>query len=161
MSRTRLHYIRATLYRMKRTYGLPIEICQRILGATDLESGEKSISYMKVRIPRAIVQPAKVSRSFVYDLAYISANKDFTSGGFFDSTDRRIIVDAADIPADWEIDNNQFIIYNRKQYEIKSFYEFEENMGYILVVRETKGIKKVHLLDACSVLCFEQTVEAI
>jgi len=159
MPRTRLQYIRATLYRMKRTYGLPIDVCQQILGATDLETGEKSISYMKVHVPRAIVQPARVTRSFVYDLAYISANKDFTSGGFFDSTDRRIILDASDIPADWVIDNNQFVVYNQRRYEVKSFYEFEEGMGYILVVRETKALKKIHLLDAVSVLCFEQTAE--
>lgn len=114
---------------------------------------------MKVSIPRAIIQPARTSRSFVYDLAYISANKDFTSGGFFDISDRRIILDAADLPADWELDNNQFIIYNNRRYDIKGFYEFEANMGFILMVRETKGQKMVRLLDAVSILSLEQQVE--
>lgn len=159
MSRTRLQYIRATLYRMKRSYGLPIDLCQQTLGQTDLQTGEKDISYMKVSIPRAIIQPARTSRSFVYDLAYISANKDFTSGGFFDVSDRRIILDAADLPADWELDNDQFIIYNNRRYDIKGFYEFEADMGFILMVRETKGQKMVRLLDAVSILSLEQTVE--
>lgn len=160
MSRTRLHYIRATLYRMKRLYGLPIDLCQSILGTTNLATGEKDISYLKVHIARAIVQPARTSRSFVYDLAYISANKDFTSGGFFDSSDRRVIIDAADLPADWELDNNQFVIFNNRRFDVKGFYEFEANMGFILMLRETKGQKMVRPLDAVSILSFEQVVGA-
>jgi len=158
MSRTRLQYIRATLYRMKRSYGLPIDLCQQILGSTNLETGEKDITYMKTHIARAIVQPARTSRSFVYDLAYISANKDFTSGGFFDASDRRVIIDAADLPADWELDNDQFVIFNNRRFDIKGFYEFEANMGFILMLRETKGQKMVRLMDAVSILSLEQSV---
>ena len=159
MSRTRLQYIRATLYRMKRSYGLPIDICQQTLGQTNLETGEKDITYMKAHIARAIVQPARSTRSFVYDLAYISANKDFTEGGFFDSTDRRVIIDAADLPVDWELDNDQFVVYDNRRFDIKGFYEFEANMGFILLLRETKGQKMVHLVDAVSILNLQQSVE--
>jgi len=124
-----------------------------------LETGEKDISYLTAHIARAIVQPARTSRSFVYDLAYISANKDFTSGGFFDATDRRVIIDAADLPADWELDNDQFVIFDNRRFDIKGFYEFEANMGFILMLRETKGQKMVRPLDAVSILSLEQTVE--
>jgi len=144
---------------MKRSYGLPIDLCQQTLGQTNLETGEKDITYMKAHIARAIVQPARTSRSFVYDLAYISANKDFTTGGFFDASDRRVIIDAADLPTDWELDNDQFVIFNNRRYDIKSFYEFESNMGFILVLRETKGQKIVRLLDTVSILSLEQSAE--
>jgi len=143
---------------MKRTYGLPIDLCEQTLGATNLETGTKSITYTKIRIQRAIIQPARSHRDFVYDLAFISANKDFTTGGFFDASDRRIILDANDVPDDWDIDINQFVIFNNKRYDIKSFDTFESNAGYTLIVRETTGQKIVRLENTSSVLTLVQTV---
>jgi len=146
---------------MKRQYGLPIDICSRTLGAINLETGEKDITYDAVHIRRAIVQPAREHRDFVYDLAYISANKDFTAGGFFDASDRRVIVDARDLPATWVVDENQFVIFDNRSYEIKSHRDFAQNMGYILVLRETKGQKIVRIMERNSVLTLQQTAVGV
>ena len=60
----------------------------RITGSeVNSTTGEKTVVYNKFNIKRAIVLKAREYRSFVYDLAFISANKDFTTGGFFDPTD--------------------------------------------------------------------------
>jgi len=146
---------------MKKTYGLPIDLYSVVLGATNLETGTKDIAYTKVRIRRAIVQPARYHRDFVYDLSFISANKDFTTGGFFDITDRRVIIDASDLPAGWELDLNQYVIFNNRRYDIKSYYEFETDMGFILVMRETKGQKLVRVEDAQSVLTMQQQTAGV
>jgi len=146
---------------MKRNYGLPVDLYNQTLGETDLETGQKSSTYSKVSIRRAIVQPARNHRDFVYDLAYISANKDFTTGGFFDAADRRIIVDARDLPSTWVMDADQFVIFNNQRYDIKSFYEFEQDMGYILVVRATIGQKLVRLEEPKSILTLQQLASGV
>lgn len=161
MVRNRLRFIRRVLYRMKRNYGLPISLYTSTPGALNLETGATSMEYTKVDIKRAIVQPARYHRDFVYDLAYISANKDFTTGGFFDTSDRRVIIDASDLPASWEIDLNQFVIFDGRRFDIKSFYEFEEGMGYILVIRELKGQDVVSINSVNSVLTLQQTVTGV
>jgi len=51
----------------------------------------------------------------------------------------------------------QFVIFADRRYDIKSFYEYEKDMGYILVVRETKGQELVRLEEASSVLTLQQT----
>jgi len=159
--RNRLRFIRRTIYRLKRQYGLPVDLYSQTLGATNLETGAKSSTLDKVVIKRAIVQPARNHRDFVYDLAYISANKDFTTGGFFDASDRRIIIDARDLPSSWVMDADQFVIYNNQRYDIKSFYEFEEGMGYILVVRATIGQKIHRLEEPVSIVRLRQTAVGI
>lgn len=158
MVRNRLRFIRRVLYRMKRSYGLPISIYTSDPGDTNLETGVTDMTYTKIDVRRAIVQPARHHRDFVYDLAYISANKDFTTGGFFDTSDRRVILDAKDLPSGWELDLNQFVVFKSKRYDIKSFYEFEDGMGYILLIRELKGQSVISINDACSVLTLQQTV---
>lgn len=161
MSRNRLTALRRVVYRLKRIYGLPVDLYKITPGETDYETGEKSAVYNKVHIKRAIVQPARLHRDFVYDLAYISANKDFTGGGFFDVSDRRIIIDAKDLPIGWVPTLNQFVIIGAKRYELKSFYEFEADMGYILVVRETKGQRIVRVEEASSILTLRQTSSGV
>ena len=157
MARTRLHFIRRVLYRLKRRYGLPILLCKRILGETDLQTGEKDIDYEITKIKRAVVQPARFHRDFVYDLAFISANKDFTTGGFFDAADRRIIIEARDIPSDWDLEIGHFVIFDNSSYEVKGYYELEHNTGYALTVRETEGQDIVRLEEVTQVLTLQQT----
>ena len=159
MSRNRLRFIRRVVYRLKRTYGLPVDIYSVTVGASDLETGEKDLTYNKISVRRAIVQPARYHRDFVYDLSFISANKDFTTGGFFDTGDRRIVLDAVDLPAGWEPNINMYVIFKNKRYDIKSYYEYEDAMGYVLVTRETKGQDLVRLETAISVLTLQQTAE--
>jgi len=96
----------------------------------------------------------------VYDLAFISANKDFTTGGYFDTSDRRIIIDARDLGT-WVLDVDHYVIFNNRQYEIKSIIEFENNMGFTVLIRETKGVKITRVEDTISVMCLDHTAVGV
>jgi len=146
---------------MKRTYGLPITLYSQTLGVTDPKTGKKSSTYQRAEIRRAIVQPARHTTSFVYDLSYISANKDFTTGGFFDTSDRRVIIDGKDLPLDWEMDLDQFVVFNNKRYDLKSINEFDLRLGFILVMREVKGQQIVRIETCHSVLTMQQSVTGV
>ena len=138
-----------------------MDLYAQVVGQTNPQTGQKDITYSKVHIRKVVVQPARQQTSFVYDLAYISANKDFTGGGFFDTSDRRIIIDAADLPTDWVMDNDQFVIFDNRRYDIKSFFEFETNAGYILVIRETVGQRIVRLEEGVSVLTLQDSAAGV
>ncbi len=159
--RTRLRFVKRTIYRLKRTYGVPMDLYAQTLGQTNTQTGQKTITYEKVRIKRVIVQPARTHREFVYDLAFISANKDFTTGGFFDASDRRIIIDANDLPSNWVMDNDQFVIFNNRRFDVKSYFEFETDAGYILVIRETVGQRIVRLEEGVSVLTLQDSAAGV
>ena len=162
MPRNRLKAVRRVVYRLKRSYGLPVDVYSvTASSATDPATGVKSLSYSKVHVRRAIVQPARYHRDFVYDLAFISANKDFTTGGYFDVGDRRMVIDASDTPTGWEPEIGNFVIFDGRRYEVASFYEYEHKMGYILVCRETMGQRIVRLEEASSVMTIQQTVEYV
>ncbi len=159
--RNRLRFVKRTIYRLKRSYGVPLDLYTQTLGDTDTRTGEKTISYTKAHIRKAIVQPARTHREFVYDLAYISANKDFTTGGFFDASDRRVILDRSDLPADWVMNNDQFVIFDNRRFDVKSYYEFETNTGYILVLRESVGQKIVRLEEGTSILTLQDSAAGV
>jgi hypothetical protein len=159
MSNNRLKTLRRVIYRLKRTYGLPVDLYKTNPGTTNLQTGEKTATQEVVRVRRAIVQPARFHRDFVYDLAFISANKDFTTGGFFDTGDRRVIIDAYDLPKGWEPTLNQHVIIGGERYEVRAFNEYEAGMGYILTVRETKGQRLVRLEEVSNVMTLEQGIE--
>lgn len=142
---------------MKRSYGLPIDYYQISEHTTDPETGEKTTTLSKTHIRKAIVLRAREFRSFVYDLAYISANKDFTTGGFFDPEDRQIIIDSADVSIDFEPNVEDFFIFQNLKYEVKEVFHFENNSLYAMLARKLRGNKVVRKEETLSVLDLQHT----
>lgn len=158
--RNKLRFIRDVVYRMKRSYGLPIDYYQLVEHEMDPESGDKTSTLTKIRVRRAIVLRAREFRSFVYDLAFISANKDFTTGGFFDPEDRRIILDRQDMPANFNPKIDDYIIFQNNKYEVSEVYEFEEDSANMFVARKIRGAPIVRIEEALSVLDLQQGVSS-
>ena len=67
------------------------------------------------------------SRRTVYDLAFISANRNFTSGATFDQTRRNIIIDRKDLGT-YSPTINDYIIMDHSRYNILKI-DFPEH-GY-------------------------------
>lgn len=91
-------------------------------------------------IKRAIVSPASQAGDFVYDLSFIAANKNFTYGGFFDTTQRYVIFDVRDIDKASDIEfapdrNTDRVIINSRLYEIVRVIEAEIRRIIILHVK--------------------------
>ena len=157
---SKLRFINRTLYRLKRSYGTPVDL-YKFTSTTDINTGEITETFTVKKIRRALVEPTREMRSFVYDLAYISANKDFTMGGFFDPSDRIVVVDRKrDIPSDWgDLNLNQFFMIKNKRYDIKSLQEYENNSALVFICRETQGQVLTHMATVISVMSLSQTVE--
>lgn len=153
---SKLKHIRQTIYRLKQRMGLPIYYHVIDEHETDPETGQKTTVLSVINIKKAVVLRAREFRSFVYDLAFISANKDFTTGGFFDPEDRRTIIQASDLnghnPQIWD-----YFIFQNKRYDVKEVYELENNFGYVLLARMIRGQEVTRIMTEHSGLIIEQS----
>ena len=155
----KLKFIRNVIYKMKRSYGLPIGYYQVVSHDVDPSTGEKTTTYRKFTITRAIVLRAREFRSFVYDLAYISANKDFTTGAYFDPEDRQIIIDAADVPLDFEPNPLDYIVFQNEKYNVSDVYHYENNAAYGFIGRKVRGEPIIRIEERISVMNLTHEVE--
>jgi len=159
--RTKLRFIKNVIYKMKRSYGLPIDYHQPQTHTLDVESGVKTDILVRTHIPRAIVLKAREFRSFVYDLAFISANKDFTTGGFFDPEDRKVIIDSSDFPVNFVPKIDDYLIFNSAKYEVAEIHRFEDDYAFMMLVRKISGTDVIRVVDTYSSLTLQQSATAV
>ncbi len=145
--RNSLGFVKRLLYQLKKDYGLSIDIYKTTSSETNLQTGKKTTSRSVTRIRKAIVLPSILARKFSYDLSFIAANKNFTYGGFYDVTTRLIIVDRSDLPSNFELGNEDYIVYDRKRFDVKQFESLEHRQGYLITVKETVGQKAHQILS--------------
>jgi len=123
----------------------------------DAQTGAKTSVLRVINIKKAPVLRARDFRSFVYDLAFISANKDFTHGGFFDPEDRRIILDAKDLdghkPEVWD-----YFIFQNEQYVINEVHSYENNYAYGCLGRKLRGQEITRIVTEHSGIIITQEV---
>lgn len=140
---------------MKRSYGLPVDLHKIDQHSIDPETGEKTIVLGVIHINRAIVLRAREFRSFVYDLAFISANKDFTTGGFFDPEDRRMFLDARDLGG-YQPNIDDYFIFQNERYNITDIQHFENDVAYGFLLRKIRGSEVVRIVKTLNVLNLTQ-----
>ena len=102
-----------------------------------VETGVKNTVFSVAYVRNALVLRAREFRSFVYDLAFISANKDFTTGGYFDAEDRVVVFDKVDLSVD--IEPGDFIVVNDVRYLINEVLDFEPNSIQAAACRRVRG----------------------
>lgn len=158
---SRYRFITQVLYRLKRRYGQVVDIVHRTSSTTNLETGVKTVVRDSHRVNRAIVLPSLIHREFVYDLTFIATNKNFTYGGHFDTTQRRLIIDRKDLPSDFEIKVGYYFISDGKRYEVKQVEEFEERRAYGIIGKESTDIETSNVVEVqtASDLLLSQTGE--
>lgn len=152
---SRLQVISRVLYRLKRRYGLPLDIVWRESSTVNRETGEKTVVKDSLRVERAIPLPSVIQREFAYDLAYIAAGKNFTYGGFFDTSERRFIIDTKDLPADFEIKIGQYFVYDRARYDVKQVQRFEDARAFFVTAKQSiaadaSNVRELHLFNEIS-----------
>lgn len=136
----RLAFISKVLYRLKRRYGSPVKLFKRLSSVVNRETGLKEVRTQRVELRRVIVLPSQIDREFSYDLAYIAAAKNFTYGGFFDTTERRFIFDTRDLPADFEIEIGMYLVYDQVRYDVKKVERFEESRSFFVTAKQVTGL---------------------
>jgi len=98
----------------------------------NLQTGQSTREYLDIFVRRVVVLPTRVTRDFVYDLAYIASNKNFTEGGFFDKTTRNMIVRKKWLKGEEPTLEWQCTFKNR-MYVVKEINETEDGAGFILI----------------------------
>lgn len=136
--RKNAQFLRHLVYDLKRNYGFPIMVIKTVSTTVDLESGAKRPTLKYRRIQRAIFLPARAFRSFVYDLSYVASNKNFTTGAFFDPTDRMLFIDTRDID-DFEINVDDRILYNNEEYIVSEIHDFIAQVLFGIKMRHIQG----------------------
>ena len=60
-------------------------------------------------------------------------------GGHYDVNQRDFIIDRRDVPALPELTADDWIVYNRRKYQVKTVESFEVDAGWVVTARELVG----------------------
>jgi len=133
-------FIKSVIRSLKRKFGQPITLYKTTsIGTMDWTVGTvASRSVESKDIKRAIILPGRTTRKFSYDIGFLAANKNFTYGGFYDVTQREIIIERSDVGT-FGLTLDYRVRFGESDYIIKELQEFEESQSYYLVVIKLKG----------------------
>ncbi len=156
--RTLTRQIRRTLYMLKRQYGGTIDIYTLNSTTSDPKTGIVTTDKSVVRVDRAPVLPARMVREVRKSISEISANKMFVTGGTYDASRRVFIVDRRDVPGDFNISNNSYVVYRNRKYDIETYNEFEFEAGWVITGRQLDGERpeQIYCLSVDNLLDIEQ-----
>jgi hypothetical protein len=137
---TRHREIKKIIYKLKRQWGTPARIYRESV-AVDVDTGVETPTTAAVKtINRAILLPRKIRTEFSYDLSYIAANKNFTYGGFYATTDRLVLIDAVDL-GDYVIAKQDYIDINNKRHVIADLDDYDEGPDVIAYMLKVSSVK--------------------
>ncbi len=140
INRRLLRSLRLTLYTLKRQFSGSVYIYKLVDAETDYVTGVKTSIQKVYPIPRAIVLPIKIQRDEVKTLSIVSANKAFVYGGTYDAGVRLFVIDARDVPADFELELDDWVVYNGQRYSLSSIDKLELQAGWLIVGREIEQV---------------------
>lgn len=152
-NRRQTRFIKQVLYQLKKEFGFEITIHRVVSETKDLENGTIEPVIITQRVRRAIMLPDDSQRKFEYDLAFIAAAKNFTYGGFYDTSIRRVIIDVADLRG-FEVAIDDYFIWNEKRWNISRIDWFELQTGIVLYAKMVEGTVRYQV----STLSLESTV---
>jgi len=143
-SQRNTRFISRVLYRLKRRYGAKVSF-HRDSETLTLKTGKKTASKQTWDFKHAIILPNSQSQQFVYDLAYIAGNKNFTEGAIFDSGNRKLILDSKDLGT-YIPQQRDYFTYGNERWNVIKVQKFELNTGYVITGQEVKGspVRDVH-----------------
>ena len=90
--------VRTILYRLRRQFRSEIKIKETVVQSPNFQTGVVTKKVKSYTLRNQIALPQRNKQTFVYDLAYIASNKNFTQGGFFDKNIRTFIIDKTILP---------------------------------------------------------------
>ena len=130
--RNNYHEVTKAIYNLKRTLSKTV-VVQKILETTrDTKTGSRTRAMLNHRVRRAVVGDTSILKKFIYDLAYIATNKNFTTGALFDQYDTLFIIDGKDLPKGLSIDHDSRLVLESQLYEIKSFTMTPDKNSYVI-----------------------------
>jgi hypothetical protein len=141
--------MRNELYSLKRRWGAPLAIYKLSSASVDLSTGERTIDKASYDIERAIPLPAQTVRN---EIANQIAPRDW-----WDSAIQVFVIDCADVP-DIELNQDDYLIFNGKRFNVESFDAWPHVAAWIIVGRHVIGDvpEQIHNVSADNLLSPEQ-----
>lgn len=137
---SRIRELYKIFYKIKRERGRPAIFYRVKKGVTNYATGEKTVTYDRYKVPRVVILPYIDQVKFSYPLSFITTNKNFTYGAFFDQKKRSAIVDKKDLPV---IITSEFRVNILDQeYEITEINSVEEGIGFLLTLNTVENIPR-------------------
>lgn len=154
-----LIFLRHQLYMLKMEYGIEAALYRTTVGATDLTTGEKSLTRVKMTLDRVIWMPVKFETLAFYSASFLKAAREFAYGGYQDQEFKKVILDGRDLPEDFEILPEDYFVQDHKKYEIKVVEKLEVDQGYQLILQRLIGapVNEVHEATVYQSLRFLQS----
>lgn len=143
MNQNMLRQVKMVVNKLKRDYGLELHIWHPTSTVNNIETGKIVRTYDIHYIRKGVVLPKNFSRDFAYALSYIASGKNFVYGGYFDSARRDLLIDVDDLPAEFELTNNDFFVFEGKRWEIRSIELSEHNQSYYVVAQQVASYDDV------------------
>lgn len=136
--RKQTRFIQRILYSLKRGYGFPLTLHKVSEETYDTETGKRIATIQVCKIKRAIILPSVLQAKFEFDLAYIAANRNFTYGGTYDTSLKKVIIDARDL-SNFKIELEDYFIFEGRRWQVSQINEFEFKTAFFIVGKEVKG----------------------
>lgn len=138
MYRKQTRFIRKLLYTLKKGFGFTITLHKVTDESLNHETGQRTPTIITKRIEKAIILPATSQMKFEFGGAYNKANANFTYGALYTTALRRVIIDAQDV-LDFEIEENDYFIWDEKRWQISKVDDLEYETAFTLTARMVKG----------------------
>ena len=126
--------IKNILYQLKRDFPSSLRLRNLIDASSNKKTGVITRHYSTLEIRRGILLPTMMTPSFIYDLSFIAANKNFTYGGLFGSRTRLIIIDGKDVPSSFTIKEDTQVLLDDQVFLTKKVEKLVNGLGYLLTV---------------------------
>jgi hypothetical protein len=140
--------IRQLLYSLKNEYPFPIGIYREVNPQYDPKGGVQTVDRQRWLVRKAIVLPSLLTQSFRATVSMLATSAKFAYGNDYGINDRQVIIDGTDLPKNFKIVDNDYIIFDHKRYEIQSITELDYNLGWYLIVRENTSSVAYEIFDA-------------
>lgn len=135
MNRIRVNTeLRDLVYTLRQEFGECVDLYQRVSINPNYISGNPGIQEKKIKLPKVPVLTGDLARDFLYNRAYMVANKNFTYGAYMDEEHRTIIIDAKYLPQGYVYNADDFCIIRGNRYKVKNASEIDDNKFIVLVV---------------------------
>lgn len=141
-------FMRRTMYRLKRRFGAPVTFHRVDDSGLNPKTGAKNPVVTTLDLQNVVVLPAVMEPKFVYDLSVIGANRDFTMGGHFNRSQRKLLVDTqsheghtGNTILTFDPQVGDYFTYGGRRWEIRQVHEFEIATVFLILGEETQGVK--------------------
>lgn len=138
-TKNKYHYMKHILYKLKMQFGDNIQIYTPETKILNTQTGVTVQPYSLINIQRAIPTPSKLNTIFKYSKSFVSTNRQFAEGGFFDTEIKDFLIDAKDLPSGFVLTTQQYIIHQDKRYNIKEIDNIGNGTAYIVIAQQTLG----------------------